>query len=101
MSAAAATVYLGDAPPRSKHMQPVMFFGTLEVAWILPAALTHWQVGLDKHFHARKDRRLLSSIQEVRGLWKDVIYDVIERGMNWSLLRILQIIISWYPQHKP
>ena len=65
MSASAAKTYLKGISPRSKQMQPIMFFGTLEVAWMSPANFTSWQVGLDRQFDARKDKRLLLSIKQV------------------------------------
>ena len=46
---------------------PVMFFGTLEIAWVSPSDLTGWREGIQAKLHTKpKGRKAFeSSLQEV------------------------------------
>ena len=46
---------------------PVMFFGTLEIAWVSPSDLTAWREGIQAKLHTKpKGRKAFeSSLQEV------------------------------------
>lgn len=56
--------FLKGHEPRSKLVQPVMFFGTREVAWIPSALVQPWQAGLSS-LQKCKNKRLLASIKQV------------------------------------
>ena len=54
----------------SKGMVPVMFFGTIEVAWVKSTELVPFKDGLDQGLHARnKTKPFLLALTQVLGAW--------------------------------
>jgi len=50
----------------SQNSLPVMFFGTLEIAWMSPAELTNWEDGIKAKLHSKpKGKRFETSLQQV------------------------------------
>lgn len=67
MTTAGARKWLKGQAPKGQKL-PVMFFGTREVCWMPPAALSGWQTGVDSGFadlSRRKDKRLVLAVKLV------------------------------------
>ena len=68
MTTAGARKWLKGQVPKGQKL-PVMFFGTREVCWMPPAALSGWQTGVESGFadlSRRKDKRLVLAVKQVR-----------------------------------
>lgn len=69
LSKAAARQHLGGITHKSKQDQPVIFFGTSEIAWIGLKDVTCWGVGMEQSFHnkGRKNKKFVVALEQVRG----------------------------------
>ena len=57
MKGKAAEIRMDGVHRPSPTSLPVMFYGTLEIAWISPSEISNWQDGVKAKFHTKPKGR--------------------------------------------